>query len=186
MVIINHQQQIAMVNKMGWTGIFANYVNIKEFADAELKPKSKSEYTLIDRSIFGNEVYLLLEHKLTKEKVINVVLVNRNAGEWLYKEMSESVGPYYYNCADRLLVQSTCRYPDAIIWRNKCTEMRLKKNRNLRAAKELKGGEILKYEGEELIYVRPYNKSYGQLVCTTVENGKPYRYKTTDLVFPNA
>ena len=64
--------------------------------------------------------------------------------------------------------------------------MRLKKNRNLRAAKELKGGEILKYEGEELIYVRPYNKSYGQLVCTTVENGKPYRYKTTDLVFPNA
>lgn len=60
-------------------------------------------------------------------KVIVVCLLscdrsNRNYPHWGYKDMDEGMHPYYFNCPERILAQSTV--PDKSGWRASCREKR--------------------------------------------------------------
>lgn len=69
-----------------------------------------------------SEVYLAVETIATGEVWAGVTLVHRSrSGEVTYKDMSESMGPYYFRCPARILDRLTpTTHEAAIEWRAKC------------------------------------------------------------------
>lgn len=158
---------------MGWLCHVADYKSVKEYAEYELKHSDK--YKLLERSIYGKEVYSLYEKIENGLRFITVDLVTHGDGEWCRKSMDETCGPCYYNCPEYILVQSTCNNPLSVEWREACRELRRNKRKLIEAAKQLKKNDVVKYYDENLIYLYPYNKSGSQIVCLT-ENNERYRY----------
>lgn len=159
---------------MGWLCHVADYESVKEYAEYELK--HSEGYRLLGRSIYGKEVYSLYEKIETGLRFITVDLVTHSDGEWCRKSMDETCGPYYYNCPEYILVQSTCNNPLAVEWREKCRELRRGKRKMIDAAKNLNRGDVIQYQNEKLTYLYAYNKSVSQIVCRT-EAGEIYRYQ---------
>lgn len=163
---------------MGWLCTYANYGSVKEYAEHEIKCSDK--YKLLDRSIYGKEVYSLYENIETGERFITIDLVTHSDGQWCIKSMDETCGPYYYNCPEYILVQSTCNKPLAVEWRKTCRELRIKKRKTMEAAKKLKANDKIQYKDNRVLtYLYPYNKSCTWIVCLNHE-GKRYKYKVSD------
>lgn len=165
---------------MGWLCKVADYDSVKEYADYELK--GSKDFALLERSIYGKEVYSLYENIKSGDRFIMVDLITHGDGEWCIKSMDETCGPCYYNCPEYILVQSTSMQPMAIEWREACRNIRRLKRKNIDAAKKLVVDDIVYYRGKKLTYVRPYNKSYSQIVCRT-EEGEIYRYPVKEVEF---
>lgn len=162
---------------MGWLCGVADYDSVKQYAEYELK--GSKEFKLLERSIYGKEVYSLYENTISGVRFIMVDLITHSDGEWCIKSMDETCGPYYYNCPEYILVQSTSMQPTAIEWREACRNIRNLKRKKIEVAKKLVVDDIVLYRGKKLTYIRPYNKSYSQIVCRT-EEGELYRYPVKD------
>lgn len=158
---------------MGWLCHSGNYSSVKDYADCEITGSEK--HKLLERSVYGKEVYSLFENVETGMRYIALHLVTRGEGEWCRKDMDESCGPYYYNCPEYILVQSTVTHPTAVEWRELCREKRRLVRDQTEAAKNLKANDVIEYHDKKLTYLYPYNKSGSQIVCRT-EDGEVYRY----------
>jgi hypothetical protein len=114
---------------MGWTGIMTNNppkttVELKAFFEKEFSTpildieKTGEEHKGgIGRP--DNEVYLLIEH--LNKKIALVCLLGYRSGEFMYKDMDESMMPYYFNCPIRILDKlSPTENKYATQWREKC------------------------------------------------------------------
>jgi len=87
---------------MGWT---FPYGAARSDVIAELTPKERiSENGYIFRTLRhcckGNVLYALHESGMPEEtrKWIGIYLIQKHDGDWGYKDMEESMHPYYYNC----------------------------------------------------------------------------------------
>lgn len=128
------------------------FKNVKDFFDNHLAKNlfvtSEGVNTLLRRSIVGNVVYTLSEHENKQEegktfKLISVILINKYQGEFGYKDMDESMGPFYYNCPLSMLKESTFESETAINWRKECLDYTIKKKTTLAKVKKLKSNMIL-------------------------------------------
>lgn len=162
---------------MGWLGIKATFKNVQEYAADELKIDSK-QGILLDRAFYGNTVYSLVQMHKDNSKLIIVDLVQKSDdGFWMHKPISENVGPYHYDCPERILKQSTSQNPFAVKWREECRQMRRNKAELIKLFQTLPTGIIITTEyGRKLKFLRSYNKSWTQIVCEDIEEGKIYRY----------
>lgn len=79
---------------------------------------------LVDYSQVGwTEVYLAVQDIDTGEVWAGVCLVNRSHGSLSMKELSETMGPFYYRCPERILdVLTPTDSESANTWRAKCRE----------------------------------------------------------------
>jgi hypothetical protein len=53
---------------------------------------------LIDKSVQGNELWVVWERKTDKHRFICVYLLKSEKRCWGYKEIDEAAGPHYYRC----------------------------------------------------------------------------------------
>jgi hypothetical protein len=85
------------------------------------------QFSVIDQSTRGNTWYAIARIDRPNENPLFyglVWLVNRRRGEFIYKDMSEDCGPFYYDMPARLLDQLDKLAPNApesaLNWRAKC------------------------------------------------------------------
>ena len=105
---------------MGWTSLRTNKKHLIE----DLQNQHYTSCNVLGSSVRGNYIYELLEMKISGEKFINVTKVeSMGTGEWGYKTLSESAGPYWgYDCPKKFLDASTCQGEYAIEFRKRCRE----------------------------------------------------------------
>lgn len=162
---------------------FVNHLTKALFTDNEGKS------TLLKYSVVGNIAYALSEHPVAGEegktfKIISVIKIVKYDGEFGYKDMDESMGPFYYDCPKSILKESTIQTETAIKWRNDCVEYAKNKKSHVKKIKDLKLGmkEGNKYDmGRlgEVTFLYHYNKvSFAGRDC----NGKIYSYKYKSIV----
>lgn len=157
-----------------------NFHDHKDYAEKELGVGTEfvENANLIDRSIYRNEVYSLIENISTGERKIIIHLLSKDDGYWCHRSYDETMFPdHLFNCADRILKESNCTHPDAVQWREFCRTTKLNKKNLKKLFKEMESGvPITTVNNKNLIYVSPYNESCTQVLCRT-EAGGLYRYK---------
>lgn len=101
---------------MGWT--FHNSI----FSAKEMKEEIRRELgnDLIDCGGSGNEFYCLVRHPSTGKSYIVLFLLGCHNKRWGYKDMDETMHPYYYKCPLRILNKADEPISEqAREWRNK-------------------------------------------------------------------
>lgn len=88
-------------NIMGWTSSWAwtqkstivNHVISTDLWGAN--------FTILEHAVRGNRVWVLAEYaqgEKVGQRFIALFLLSRHEGEWAYKDMDESCGPYHFDC----------------------------------------------------------------------------------------
>lgn len=135
---------------MGWTGQQPPYHGDKKkwLEEKFTREDANFRWSLTDLSIRGSEAYGIY-HQEDKRTGISihetmVFLISCKKDEWSYKEMGETVHPYYYNAPKKLLDKIEALYPpfneNAQKWRAKCRQEYA--NRKV----SLKDGDVIKFD----------------------------------------
>jgi len=138
---------------MGWTYTHKDSsVGIKEFFKQEFEfQNERRKLTVLDCAVVNlREAYLALEelNKASgKREVFAVVcLLDYKPNDYYnfgYKDMEESMGPYCYNCPERILDLLTPTSNElALKWRKKCSD----RTEKTKAISKVKEGDILEFE----------------------------------------
>jgi hypothetical protein len=163
---------------MGWLCGYGVFESIRDYADQEIK--CGENFELLDRSVYGKEVYSLFHNKITGVRFIALHLITHEGNEWCRKDMDESCGPCYYNCPERILVQSNVTDKLAVEWRETCRRLRREKKQKTELVKALKAGDIIEYKGNNLKFIDYHNKSKSQIICFDIAEGCSYRYRVSE------
>ena len=141
---------------MGWT--YTSQQNKSDFLQEILRDchweNDSAVSSVIDHSVRGNRLWvaLRLEYKngYPDCKYVVLFLLHKHKDGWGYKDMDESMGPYYYDCPLRLLQvtgdpapctahethdeDSLCATLSSLRWRQQVREQSAKRRRSNRAA----------------------------------------------------
>lgn len=135
---------------MGWTSIYDDYLinkkteGVRDYLVRNYERGGRLK--VVDFSKKGSTVYMAINVVGTDEVFGEVVMTGFDGGEFLYKEVSESMGPYQVECPQRILKKLTPtddKY--AIEWRKRCWDFH-KRNRN--ASKKYQHGDVLTFPNE--------------------------------------
>lgn len=155
---------------MGWTSIYSN-LNNKDFVNEYL-----TDNRVIETSIIGNEVYQLAMTGDKQNLYIRVTILSRKDGMVYYKDMDESMGPYYYNCPAKLLKRSTLTDSTSIEWRGICRQQTQRKKDQkalIDRIKLLKNGDRVEMNsGGVVVFEFPYNRARFAGYLADVKPGK--------------
>jgi hypothetical protein len=135
---------------MGWTGQAPRFDGDKKqwLINEFTSENGDFRWTISDLSIKGSEAYCIY-HQEDKKTGISVhealvILISCRKEEWSYKEMGETVHPYYYNAPKKLLDKIEGLYPpfneQAKQWRHKCREKQAKSKTTV------KDGDVVKFD----------------------------------------
>lgn len=135
---------------MGWTGsLKLDSQSTKDWLIAEFTSETDDhKWELTDVSMRGSTAYGIYKSQDKKTGIVvaeGFVILTRKEGDWIYyKEMGESVHPFYYDASKKLLDKLDALYPPindrAMHWRAKCREMAVKK-----ATAKLVDGDVVKF-----------------------------------------
>lgn len=125
-------------------------------------------YKLLDHSTRGNVFYGLVRHPdgnrfIAVFKLSAPATWERKEGYygWGYKGMTESMGPYYFDCPERILKESDCCNESSIKWRDDCRRLRREQIARKAWIKSLAHGTVLKvHRGNRL---NPETKEFEQI-----------------------
>lgn len=172
---------------MGWLfGWSTKEALVKHLTDSQ-NYSTNGRIRVLDHALVGNNLWLLMQHQPIETKFIVLARLKHSRGagpvghDWGYKDMDESTHPYYYDCPERLLKQSTCDKPSSVEWRAQCRKWRAERNARLSSLKKLKPGDTFYWNGKPLkfvdparFYLRPHqHKNY---VLGEDSNGKVHGY----------
>jgi hypothetical protein len=170
--------------KMGWTGThYDGYIRTakdKKTAMDEIYNGYKDWGKVLKSSIVNNVYYAAIHHYKTNSVFATVVLLSIDNSDYFnlnYKDMSEDMGPCYYDCPITILNLLTKTESDyAKEWRKKCRE-HIAKKKNTPKVKE---GCVIEFTNE--IEMTDENKikkftlvKYNNRFVFRAENGKLYR-----------
>jgi len=180
---------------MGWTythkdeGESVRDFFSKEFGHANEKRKTR----VLDCAVVHiREAYLAFEDMNlvdgTREVFAVVCALDYQPRDYLnfgYKEMEESMGPYYYNCPERILKLLTPTNNEyALKWRRRCGEVIERR----KIITKIKNGDILEF-GEPIVFKSGYKVQRLQVTdkkrCLFKEPGRSwpgYRLKRHTLI----
>lgn len=114
---------------MGWTsfhdvGLSVGEICTREFTDTN---PAGDRWSVVDQSTRGSVWYAIGRVDRVGQPPVFyglVWLTSRRGGQFAYKDMTEDMGPYYWDCPARLLDQLDKLAPtpgqSAIDWRAKC------------------------------------------------------------------
>lgn len=170
---------------MGTTCVQGNYGRLRDFMeDFHIEWFDRewgSNFNLLDYSIVGNDLYLLIHSIPKDEKFITLVKCSKKGRSYCYKYIEDNMNPYYYDCPERLLKKATSSSPSAQQWYKDCRLHReIKKERKglvelLMQTKRGIGAVIKDCLGRDVEYQYVMNKNF--LIGKCMEDGKVYRWK---------
>jgi hypothetical protein len=134
---------------MGWSGMNPpSHGNKKQWLIDEFTSENQDfRWSLTDLYIKGGQAYGIHHQEDRKTGIVMheaiVFLLSFKKDEWSYKEMGESVHPYYYNAPKALLDKIDSLFPpmndNAKAWRESCRKHQAKKGITL------KDGQVVKF-----------------------------------------
>jgi hypothetical protein len=136
---------------MGWTSFFDNGLSIGEILTREFSDTNPAgdRWSIVDQSTRGSVWYSIARLDRVGQPPVfygRVCLTSRRGGEFSYKDMTECMGPYYFDCPKRLLDQLDQLAPNApqtaLDWRAKCREKLAAKRK---PKPKLAPGQIVKF-----------------------------------------
>ncbi len=106
---------------MGWT-YYATYGNINRLDECRRHfGEQPSWATIVKDALVGTTYYAAMKDAKTNEIWALVVLTDIDNGEFGYKDMSEDMLPYYFECPIKILeLLSPTDCENAIEWRRHC------------------------------------------------------------------
>lgn len=115
---------------MGYT-FYQNRTKQQMIQDITSDEKSETmSWQTIDQSLRGNVLWTVCKitdlQANTEKNVIFCYLLSKNEGEWGYKDMSESCGPFQYNCPLKFLKMAPVADQE---WRDKVIAYHAENNR---------------------------------------------------------
>lgn len=113
---------------MGWLFGFRNTTQIKNELNAQ-----RGNLTLVDQKMtnYGRHIWSLYQTP-TGERFINLDLCQKQGEDWGYKDMDETMGPYYYDCPlDLIRKAGPAKYEDARKWRELVEQYHARRSRKL-------------------------------------------------------
>lgn len=152
---------------------------------------------IIDHSRRGSVLYTVFRHIPKRYRFIVVFLLEgptpaaRRAGDrsWGYRDMDESMGPFVYDCPERLLRQSDLQDDRAVEWRESCRRQRWEHAARRKLASECRAGDCLQLEAgcdhdgqltTTVIFVRAHTATF---FIGKDTDGKLWRYRWDRVVF---
>ncbi len=98
---------------------------------------------VIDHSLVGNNLWMLLRRKADGFRFIVLCLIRSNRADgWGYNDVEESCGPAEVDCPERLLAQSDVIDEMAMRWRQRCRDARTLRAKQRRFLAQLKEGDL--------------------------------------------
>ncbi|QEA38628.1 hypothetical protein FGL86_05735 [Pistricoccus aurantiacus] len=151
---------------------------------------------IIDHSRRGNVLYTVFRHLPKQYRFIVVFLLegptpaSRRAGDcsWGYRDMDESMGPFVYDCPERLLRQSDLQDDQAVEWREHCRRQRRERAARRKLASECRAGDRLQLKAgcdrdgqptATVVFVRAHTATF---FIGKDTDGKPWRYRWSSVV----
>lgn len=156
---------------MGWTsfadtGETTGAICTREFTDTN---PAGDRWSVVDQSTRGAVWYAIGRLDRVGQPPVFyglVWLTSRKRGEFSYKDMTEDMGPFYWDCPARLLDQLDKLAPNpgqsALNWREKCREKLANKRK---PARDFSPGEIVQFGAGRLFeLVKPAGPRLGWIV----------------------
>lgn len=141
-----------------------------------LDPALYNTGKIIDHSVRGNHLWVLHEGNIDRKRIVLLFLMGANGGQWGYKDMEETVHPYYYDCPLRLINAATEPMNEwSRDWREKVRAYHAKKAAKPKAV----AGMTVTYGGIEY----RLNHSLGRRGwdVTRTRDGMQFRMKATQV-----
>ncbi len=113
---------------MGWLFGYRNTTDIKNDVNA-----MRGSLTLVDQKVtnYGRHIWSLYETQVG-ERFINLDLCRKTDGEWGYKDMDESMGPFCYDCPlDLIRKAGPTKHHTAQTWRDAVESFHARSTRKL-------------------------------------------------------
>lgn len=163
---------------MGWT-----YIQGYDKADIV---RELTQPDSIKVSCVGNHLWQVREHLNddgTTERYIVLSLLSNDDGGWGHKDMTEDMGPNYYDCPLSLLKMVPCPdSPYAREWRRKVREHHDRKNALSRMSKSIEVGDIVFFKKRsipyaEIVSTTGYGRRGTTRSLTGKYNGQKYRVR---------
>lgn len=156
---------------MGWTSFFDNGLSVGEICTREFTDTNPAgdRWSVVDQSTRGSVWYAIGRVDLVGQPPVFyglVWLTSRRGGQFAYKDMTEDMGPYYWDCPARLLDQLDKLAPtpgqSAIDWRAKC---RAKIAAKRKPARVFSPGQLVQFGAGRLFeLVKPAGPRLGWFV----------------------
>lgn len=181
---------------MGWTVPYHTHSR-DQLVEWLLREQNNTGHCeIIDHARRGNALYAVFQHRPAQYRFIVVFLLqgpapaSRRGGDhaWGYKDMDESMGPYHYDCPERLLRQSDVDDANAVEWREACRRHRRERAQLCQLAKACQPGDRIQLkagfsrEGPltiAVIFVRTHTATF--FIGKDLE-GKLWRYRWNNVV----
>ena len=118
-----------------------------DYSKAELDEMFSRNQKILKSQMVGSTYFAAVQDESTKETWAAIILTQTQNGEFFYKDMDETVGPYNYNCPESILkLLSPTENKLANEWREKCYEyhkQQAEKKNAFSYRKAAKGTKIL-------------------------------------------
>jgi hypothetical protein len=122
---------------MGWTFLY----NAPDKSQViEECTRGSDKLRCIRKASHGSELWTIWEDTETKHKTIVLFLLARKDRNWGYKDMTEAMHPYYYQCPLSFLDEVPVANED---WREKVRKYHKQKKQNHSLVKKIKVGSFV-------------------------------------------
>lgn len=175
---------------MGTSSVNGAYGSLRDFMiDFHVEHFSRewgSDFNLVDYSIVGNIMYMLVHSYPKGHNFITVLKCSKNGSEYSFKFIEDCMQPYYYDCPERLLKRATTTNAQAQEWYNKCRLHREVKKEKKKIVELLKKGSlgagsiIEDCIGRKIQYLQVLSKNY--LIGKCMEDGQTYRWNLDTII----
>ena len=152
---------------MGWTFLY----DAPEKRDViEDCTRGSDKLKCVRKAVHGNELWTIWHNTETNCKYIVLFLLARRDSNWGYKDMTESMGPFYYQCPLSFLDEVPVANEE---WREKVQAFHAQKKDNRKLLREIRAGKIVKMRGTKpsefrVVLTKP-------LIGVALENGQRYK-----------
>jgi hypothetical protein len=123
---------------MGWTFLYNAPEKRQVIAEVT---QSSNNINCLCKALHGNELWTIWYNSNTNEKLIILFLLARSGGNWGYKDMTEEMGPYFYQCPLAFLDEVPVTNE---AWRAKVREFHAGKKQNRTLVRQIKSGQMVK------------------------------------------
>jgi hypothetical protein len=104
--------------------------------------KSSATLKCVKKAVHGNHLWTIFENTVTKKKSIVLFLLAKNQGCWGYKDITEHMGPSFYDCPVSFFDEAP--RPESASWRAKVRLFHLQEKERRTHLKNLAVGSMVR------------------------------------------